>query len=660
MSLLTVANVRFAFGDEPLLDGVSLTVDRGQRVGLVGRNGCGKSTLLKMIAGLNQLKPEEGQIQLIRGTIAGYLAQEPELDPDRTLREEAGSAFEELDRLHRKIAGVTEEMATAKGDALDALLKKYERLEERMEAAGGYAVAHKVDATLHGLGIEDQTFDVKVADLSGGQKRRLALTKLLLSEPDLLLLDEPTNHLDIDGRRWLEQFLCAYTGAVVLISHDRWLLDRVVGKIYELDRGRLEEYPGSYFQFREQRAERIAFRMREYEKHQDRVRHERGFIDRYKAGQRAKQAAGREKRLDRMIRDTEVEKPLELSAINMRFSVAERCSDQVIKVDRLIKGYDGKPLFGPLDLEINRGDRIGIIGPNGAGKSTLVGCILGTMKADGGKAKIGANVDVGHFHQIAEDIDLSQSVVDYMRRVTGSEQAARGLAGAFLFSELEQDKPLEMLSGGERGRTRLASLVAGGHNLLVLDEPTNHLDIPSAERLEDAIDDYTQPLKGFGKNTMGGGTLILITHDRMLLDRLATRLFVLDGAGGCEHFYGNYSEYLKQVAKQADEQAKAVSTPSKKKANTPKPKAKAKPEAKTAPKPIKTKADNKLRILSDAKLESDIKTSEDRIKEIDQLLADGQTYENADQVASLQKERTTLEPTLQSLEDEWIRRQEES
>ncbi|MDX1564160.1 MAG: ABC-F family ATP-binding cassette domain-containing protein [Phycisphaeraceae bacterium] len=656
MSLLTVANVCFAFGDEPLLDGVSLTVDRGQRVGLVGRNGCGKSTLLKMIAGLGNLKPQTGQIQLLRGSSAGYLAQDPKLNPDRTCREEAGAAFEQLEQIHRRLAEVTEKMAVAEDDALEQLLKKYERLEERMEAAGGYVVAHKVDATLHGLGVEDKTFDVKVADLSGGQKRRVALAKLLLSEPDLLLLDEPTNHLDIDGRQWLEQFLCAYEGAVIVISHDRWLLDRVVDRIYELDQGRLEEYPGRYEKYRTLRAERIAFRMREYEKHQDRIRHERGFIDRYRAGQRAKQAAGREKRLERMIRDSEIEKPIELSEIDMRFSVADRCSEQVLKVDRLKKGYEGKPLFGPLDLELKRGDRLGILGPNGAGKSTLVACLLGETAPDGGRARIGANVDVGHFQQIASDLDTSQTVVDTLRKVTGSEQSARGLAGAFLFSDDEQDKPLEVLSGGERGRTRLAGLVAGGHNLLVLDEPTNHLDIPSAERLEEALVDYTQPLKGFGKNTTGGGTLILITHDRMLLDRLTNRLLVLDGRGGCEHFYGNYSEYLDHVARRRAREAEAAEQ------ELPEPIApkttasESKPPAPTSTAP----SDNKMRILSDAKLESDLKAAEQRIAEIDRSLNDPATYEAGEKVTALQAERSELNSKLKVLEDEWLRRAEEA
>jgi ATP-binding cassette subfamily F protein 3 len=680
MSLLTLANLHYSFDERPLIEGVNITLEQRQRVGMVGRNGCGKSTLMKIIAGLEGLKPDSGQVQLARGARAGYLAQTPNLDPKRTLREEAGATFEELDRLHRKLAEITDQLADAQGQAMEDLLKKYDRLHQQMETSGGYAVDHKIDATLHGLGLEDQTFDVKVSDLSGGQQRRLALAKLLLSEPDLLLLDEPTNHLDIEGRQWLEEFLCSYLGSVIVISHDRWLLDRVVSKIYELDQGRLVEYPGNYHKFRVLRAERLALRRREYEKHKDRVRDQQAFIDRYRAGQRSKQAQGREKRLERYVRDSDFENPIELREIKLQFSVKNRSGDNVIIADNISKAYENKPLFGPLNLEIKRGDRVGIIGPNGAGKSTLVNCLLGITDADQGKIQVGPQVDVGHFHQTQEHLDTSLTVVQYLQRVTGNDQTARNLAGAFLFSDLDQDKPLSVLSGGEQGRVVLAGLVTEGHNLLVLDEPTNHLDIPSAERLENSLDDYTQPLKGWGESTIGGGTLILITHDRMLLDRLANRLFIFDGEGNVRHFYGSYSEYLEDLAKKPKSQkvvvaedAASVKTAGKKpekaiskteQASVPKT---SKPTKSTAPTKSKSKkpakasvprVSNKYKILSRQKLETQLKEAEKRVAEITQLLAEPETYKDGDQVQKLQLEQVSLGADLEALEDEWLRRAE--
>ncbi|MEM6460182.1 MAG: ABC-F family ATP-binding cassette domain-containing protein, partial [Planctomycetota bacterium] len=567
MALLSVANVTFSYGDRVVLDGVNLTVDAGQHVGLVGRNGCGKSTLLKMIAAhadaerseasaIPPLKPESGQIQLSRGAAAGYLHQDHDLDLARTLREEAGHAFAELEALHQQLEETAEAMGTAEGDQLEVLMKKYEQFEERMQASGGYAVDHRIDETLHGLGLTDAMFGIRCGDLSGGQKGRLALAKLLLAQPDVLLLDEPTNHLDIAGREWLEQFLSTYAGAVVLISHDRWLLDRVVTKIYELEAGQMVEYPGNYEKFRELRAARIEDQRRAFEKQQTKIKQEQGFIDRYRAGQRAKQAQGREKRLERYKRDHLLEPPVELDVMKLNFSPKQRGNDIVANAEGLSLTHDNdgspKRLFAEVDLTLKRGERLGVIGPNGAGKSTFVRCLLGEQEPTSGGGKLGSQIDVGYFTQAHEHLDLGKTIVEYLRGFTPNEleQEARDLAGAFLFSGDEQDKPLSVLSGGERARAVLAGLVNGGHNLLVLDEPTNHLDIPSAERLEDTLRTYTTQQQAYSTKAGGpsgqAGTLILITHDRMLLDHLVDQLLVFDGDGGCTHFLGTYSEWLDQ------------------------------------------------------------------------------------------------------------------
>ena len=651
MAVLSIANLGFAYGEHQILDGVNLTLNSGEHIGLVGRNGCGKSTLMKLIVGTSSIRPHTGHVQLARGTSVGYLTQDFDFDLSLTLREEAGRAFAELTALHERLNGLTHAMADAQGDTLERLLKEYEKVEHHMQAAGGYAVEHQVDATLHGLGLTDEIFHVNVNDLSGGQKGRLALAKLLLSQPHVLLLDEPTNHLDIAGRQWLEQFLIGYRGAVILISHDRWLLDRSVTRICELEAGELVEYPGHYQKYRELRAERYKAQQRAFEKQQTRVRQEQAFIDRYRAGQRAKQAQGREKRLERFKQNELLERPMELDGMNLRFTVALRAGDLVLTADAISKGYDGKQLFGPFSVTIKRGHRLGIIGPNGAGKSTMAHCLLNEDLCDAGRARLGAQVNVGHYRQTHEHLDLSQTVIDYLHRQMPDtrEQSARDLAGAFLFNGLEQDKPLSTLSGGERSRAVLAGLVAGGHNLLVLDEPTNHLDIPSAERLEEALRRYASPLTGWGANSAGGGTLIVITHDRMLLDNLVDQLLILDGRGHVRHFYGTYSELLE--SEQGAVPVVSDSSPR---------------EAKTGHKPAKVgpgkgkKRKGRFTSMKNDQLEAKIIELEQKIANIDQNLADPDIYRDADRVRKLLADRNEFGQTLSPMEEEWILRAEET
>ena len=670
MALLSVANLVFSFGDRTLLDGVNLTVSAGEHVGLVGRNGCGKSTLLKLIAGLERHKPDAGQIQLARGSSAGYLQQDHHFDPAKTLREEAGSAFAELAELHRQLDATAEAMGSADDGAMEKLLKRYERLEHQMQAAGGYAVDHKIDETLHGLGLSDAAFGVRCGDLSGGQKGRLALAKLLLSEPDILLLDEPTNHLDIAGREWLEGFLRSYTGGVVLISHDRWLLDRVVSKIYELEAGQMVEYPGNYEKFRTLRAERLADQRRAFDKQQTKIKHEQSFIDRYRAGQRSKQAQGREKRLERYIRDESLAPPAELDTMKLSLEPKARSGDRVVVAEDLAVRYEARTLFDSFALTLQRGERIGVIGPNGAGKSTLIRCLLGEQAPTAGQSKLGSQVDVGWYRQTHEHLDMGQSIVEYLRQFvpSGTEQEARDLAGAFLFSGHDPEKPLGSLSGGERSRAVLAGLMTCGHNLLVLDEPTNHLDIPSAERLEEALRRYNAAQKKYTTTSSGGGegTLILITHDRMLLEHLVDQLIVFDGEGGAKHFLGTYSEYLEQEnaakvltetqgGKGASSSSKsAPATKQKNKAGLKKPK----PEGKTTPRKPKQskKKNNAFGGLTLEQLESKIETLESRIGEIESQLADPETYRDHERFGTLQTEHEKLKTDLAPLENEWASR----
>ncbi|MAY73971.1 MAG: ABC transporter, partial [Phycisphaerae bacterium] len=503
MPLLAATNIELSYGERRVLDRVSLSVEDGERVGVVGRNGGGKSSLMRILAG--ELKPDSGTVSLAQGRRLGYLTQDPRLPARETLRGATETAFAELHRLHERLDEVFQNMAGAEGEALEKLMRDQDRIEKQIEAAGGYAIDHKIDQVLHGLGFTDAQFSIPVEGLSGGQKARVALAKLLLEEPQILLMDEPTNHLDIQGRIWLETFLKdQFKGAVILISHDRYLLDNVVHRIIEVEPvpgqgGRLIDYPGNYRAFREQRADRILTQQRAWEKQQTAFKREEAFIRKYKAGQRAKQAKGRESRLDRAKEATTIEKPLELDVMKLSLPKAERTGELVAVGRGLSKRYTNdegeRVLFDELDVTIERGQRWGVIGPNGAGKTTLVRCLLGEIPLDAGAITLGTKLAIGYFRQTHEGLNPEMTIVRYLQDAVAkqcegvrlSEQQARDLAGAFLFSGQTQEKELGLLSGGERSRAVLAALFATAKNVLVLDEPTNHLDIPSAERLEEAL-----------------------------------------------------------------------------------------------------------------------------------------------------------------------------
>jgi len=661
LPILTCTNVAHRYGEDIILDGVSLSIEQGERIGVVGRNGTGKSTLLKILGGV--LKHDQGNVSLQRGMKTGYLQQDPVFDPEETLRGAAEAAFERLHALHLELNGVFEEMAHAQGEELDRLLDRQVKLETEIVAAGGYAVDHKIDEVLHGVGFTDSQFSQKVGSLSGGQRGRLALCKLLLESPDVLLLDEPTNHLDIEARQWLESFLVnEYRGAVLLISHDRYLLDNVVNRIIETEQGRLIDYPGNYEKFRELRAERRTVMLRAFEAQQDRFRKEEAYIRRYKAGQRARQAKGRETRLEREKNAKTLERPMELAVFSLRLPESPRCSDSVASGRGLAKAYaarDGteKVLFHDLDISINRGERVGIIGPNGAGKTTLVRCLLGEVPVDAGVVRLGSNVIPGYYRQTHVGLDMSLPVWRYLQNVilkevpgkAWSEQQARDLAGAFLFGGTEQEKELGVLSGGERSRAVLAGLLASAKNLLILDEPTNHLDIDSAERLEEAL------------SLEGGydGTLILISHDRALIDAVCDQLIILDGHGGAEVFPGGYTLWHEKDVKRRRERAAAearakahAEEAAKRKAAGVAPPA---PKAKRPDQPA-----SKLERLTTLDLEQRIEKIETRLREVDRLIAEPDTWRDHARMNQLGNERTKLLGEKEPLEFEWSRRADQA
>ncbi|MGH7131152.1 MAG: ribosomal protection-like ABC-F family protein [Phycisphaerales bacterium] len=688
MPILAATNLKHSYGDRMIIEGVSLSVENGERIGIVGRNGCGKSTLMKILTA--QLKQDSGTVALQKGSRAGYLQQDHNLDPDETLRGSAEAAFAELHRLHAELDKVFEKMTTAEGDELDKLIQKQVKLEQQMEAAGGYSIDHKIEAVLHGLGFTDGQFSVKVGGLSGGQKGRLALARLLLEEPDVLLLDEPTNHLDIDGRLWLENFLTnEFHGAVIMVSHDRYLLDNVVNRIIEVEQGRLIEYPGNYTAFREIRAQRLLTQNRAFENQQTQFKKEEQYIMRYKAGQRARQAKGRETRLERAKRDDRLERPVEMGTMKLNIPKAERSGDMVSSGREISKSYtqeDGttKVLFKDLDIAIQRGERWGIIGPNGAGKSTLVRVLLGEQPPDSGVVRTGSNVKLGHYSQTHEHVPTEPAVWQYLQGIilkespgaSMSEQAARDLAGAFMFSGPRQDRPMGELSGGERSRAVLAGLLCSSKNLLVLDEPTNHLDIPASERLEEVLQppDEEEGIDGYE------GSLLLISHDRALIDATCDHLIVLDGQGRVELFTGNYTQWHEKHTVRAKEKAAAESQAKDRRESEEK-KRRAAEEAKKkqqqeAARPrsgdggsggrggsggsgggngAKSSGGNPLARMSTEKIEARIAEIEKRVGAIDRELAEKWSDQRACQ--KLGDERQRLAAELEPLEYEYFSRQ---
>lgn len=669
MPILACTNLSHAFGDRIILDGCSISIESSDRVGIVGRNGAGKSTLLKALAGI--FKPDSGEVSLQRGARAGYLHQDPRLNPDETLRGEAESAFAELHRLHQELDELFARAERITDPAeLDRLLKKQAEVESLMQAAGGYAIDHRIAEVLHGLGFTDAQFSVPVRSLSGGQKGRLALAKLLLEAPDVLLLDEPTNHLDIDGRLWLERFLRdTFKGAVLLISHDRALLDNVVTRIVEVEAGRLIEYPGNYADFRELRAERRMVMQRAYDSQQSKFRKQEEYIRRFKAGQRARQARGRETRLNREKRDATLERPMEFDALDIELPRAERSGDMVASARGVSKSYptdDGgrKVLFRELDLMISRGERWGVIGPNGAGKSTLIRCLLGETSVDEGVVRTGSALSVGYYRQTQEGIDLEQPVYRYLQGVilkeapsqAFSEQKARDLAGAFLFSGPEQDRLMRECSGGERSRAVLAGLLASAKNVLVLDEPTNHLDISASERLEQAL----LPVEDGGTFD---GTLILISHDRELIDNTCDHILFLDGSGNAEIFAGSYSEWREKHDRKAAEAQRAEAEARQKKDEAERRRREqqeARPAAPAQAAKPRQPSVNALARMSVEQIEQKIEELQSKIRLVDEAMADPEAWSSPAKMKKLEDFRAQLAGELEPMEFEWSRRAEEA
>ena len=537
MSLVRLAHITKSYDPYLVLDDVSVAIEHGDRIGLIGKNGSGKTTLTEIIAGI--IEDFKGSVYASKGLKIGYLSQEPELDTTLTLRQEILKVFRHRQTLEDEMLCLGERMEHEENQAL---LDEYADLQEQHERMGGYDYEHQINRTLGGLGFRTDDFHLKTSVLSGGQKSRAALAKLLLDNPDLLLLDEPTNHLDVKAIEWLENFLNSdYDGAVLIVSHDRYFLDRVARKVWELDDHRIRLYRGNYTKYLETKRLEILEQERNYAKQQRFIAHEKEFIRRNIAGQRTREAQGRQKLLDRIEL---VEKPDQKSrSMSIRFTPDARGGNDILQCRELGIRFGDKTVFRSLNFEVYRQDVIGVMGPNGTGKTTLFRLILGEMQPTNGALKIGANLNFGYFDQELDNLKPENEIIDEIRelRPKHTQEEIRNFLGRFLFSGDEVFKPIRHLSGGEQSRVMLAKLLLENANVLLLDEPTSHLDIPSREALEQALRDYS-------------ATTFVISHDRYLLNKLATKLLIFEN-GTAKLFVGTYAEYERHLREEKLEAA---------------------------------------------------------------------------------------------------------
>ncbi len=627
MIILSAQHIAKSFGVNAVLRDVSLTVQQGDRIGLVGVNGCGKSTLMRILAGLDA--QDGGEISLVRGLRVGYLAQQNMVTSGETVWNELQKVYEQVFAMEKKLRELEDEMAHAHTDVqrFAQLSADYDRLTQRFEEADGYSWKSMVSGVLNGLGFKPAQYDQCVDSLSGGEQTRLCLARLLLQKPDLLLLDEPTNHLDMETLQWLENYLAAYKGSVLVISHDRYFLDHVCTGIVEILMGSSEQYNGNYTRYIAQRQERFESRMRAYEIQQKEIERQQAIIARYRMFNREKSiraAESREKALDRMEK---LEKPVDERAIRFSFEARRRTGEDVLQLTEMSKSFGEKHLFHDLTLRVRAGDRVALIGPNGVGKSTLIKIIVGEEQPDTGFIRYGSNVDIGYYDQHQSTLHADKTVLDEIwDRFPQMEQSnVRGALGMFLFTGDDVFKPIHTLSGGEKGRVALTALMLRKDNLLLLDEPTNHLDMDSREVLEDALADF-------------GGTIITVSHDRYFINRIANRIIEMQPDGVTEYI-GNYDDYIERKNRPVAVEAEAGKT-------------KTELEKEKRREKLSRQALRQLKIRAQ-EAEKAVGVKEAEIAELEAQMADPSLYSDAQKSADVQRAYQNAQQALQTLYEQW-------
>jgi ATP-binding cassette subfamily F protein 3 len=622
--LFRLSDVHKAYAGQEVLRGASFQINPGEHVGLVGRNGAGKTTIFRLVTG--EEAPDRGDVSKMRGLRLGLLEQHVDFEKGVTVHEAALAAFGDLQSIEHEMHELEHRMAEA-GDGLEKILERYSELQERFEREGGFEYAAKAETILQGLGFVKETWTQACETLSGGQKNRLGMARLLLAEPDVLLLDEPTNHLDVNAVEWLEEFLQSYPAAYVIISHDRYFLDRACRRIIEVENGRAVSYSGNYSAYLVEREERREMQRRAYENQQALIAKTEEFIRRNLAGQKTKQAKSRRNMLERMERLDAA--PKDQAAGNFKLNKIERAGDNVLIAEDLTVGYPSRLLAAGLNFTLRRGEALGVIGPNGSGKTTFVKTILNKLPPLKGESRWGTKVNIGYYAQQLDDLDDRNEIIMELRRVAAPDALAgelRNFLAQFLFFGDDVYKLVGALSGGEKGRLALAKLIYSRVNVLVLDEPTNHLDIPSREALDDALDAFP-------------GTIVTISHDRFFLDRIASQILALDGAGRAEYYEGDYTEYHDwKMARLAEERAGEAQQ------------RRAQERATFIEAPKKAK---KTASRSGAEVEAEIGQTEQRLAELSEQMAAPALARDPLRLKSLNEEYAVVEARLQELYTEW-------
>ncbi|MGN7943000.1 ABC-F family ATP-binding cassette domain-containing protein [Virgibacillus sp. 6R] len=640
MILLQINQLSKSFGADPILTNIKLEVQTKDKIAIVGRNGAGKSTLLKIIAG--SMSYDSGEIIKPKGVSIGYLAQDTGLESQLSIWDEMLTVYKELQIMEHEMRQLEQKMSVIdpsnNSREFEQLLKEYDSLQITFKDKGGYQYEADIRSVLHGLGFSHFDSATKISSLSGGQKTRLALGKLLLTNPDLLILDEPTNHLDIETLTWLEHYLQNYSGAILIVSHDRYFLDKIVTQVYEISRHTSTKYLGNYSSYLKYKQENYEKELKAYERQQEEVAKLQDFIQRNLArASTTKLAQSRRKKLNKM---SLMDKPLgDEKSANFQFDIERQSGNDVLKATDISVAYSpGNPILSNISFSISRGDSIALVGPNGIGKSTLLKSIVQKLDSFTGSFALGSHVQIGYYDQQQADLNSNKRVLDELwdEYPTKTEKEIRTVLGNFLFSGDDVLKPVHSLSGGEKARLALSKLMLQNANFLILDEPTNHLDLDSKEILENALIDYP-------------GTILFVSHDRYFINRIATKVFELSRDKVTEYL-GDYDYYLMKKEEQLEiEQLNKQEKESEKKDV----------EATQSTGKLSYQQEKELKKLERQKqrrieeIEEQISQLEDQIEKNEKLLCDPEIYQNHEEVQKLNNENEQLQSKLEALMNEW-------